>query len=723
MQIITQHLGVPGDHKFMIDKKRKIKIENDDLGNVENFDMKKKKKKWYKKLIDVAVPVIGTVLTFVPGAQAVGMGINAAYSAYKGAEAIKHGDLLGGMLGIASSIVPGGNMVSKGLNIASGALRTVRAIEAKDWMGALSGGLGTVGMAGGGQKFQVAAGGVNTAQSIKEGDVLGAGAGFTGMVSDLSRPAQDPNLSASQQPQHTGASLAFQGMEQGFSLANAIDDKNYAGMGSAASGLINTGGEYRAYNRFNDEQAKLPLEQGVGGGPSVGRGPDVGPDGKPIILKAGYPNQTGVPAQSIEVAGGDTLSQIAERHGTTVEALMAANPEIADPNRIHAGQQLTLPEGVQPVVADQQQRLQAFADSQGGPSHMPSPPRPGMPGEQSISPTQGAAALADSEFGVAMEVFERDFNQAVDSELSMIDQQIADIDQRIADGVNHAPVEYHLKNERLKLQARQREFQALADNPNAAFDTLDASKDSKLSEYEHFLLDVVGLAPGGEAIDVLHAGIYAREGRHWEAGMTLAGAAPIGGIAPTVGKWGIQLGKAADGAALDAAGRLDGVTTESLDLLRHEGHGAVADVAERELRYLSKANVETSARIDKLLHDPAIELSSAARSELNDALGSLDQHMKSSDLIGMIRDNHSLPVLNPKKTDIAGQDVYYQHYKEIDEGLRSLTNAQESLQAKLTHLRKQPTSPANDASFSAISSTLEAVNDMQSRIDSLRKLK
>ncbi|MGI9504497.1 MAG: hypothetical protein ACR2RE_15735, partial [Geminicoccaceae bacterium] len=161
----------------------------------------------------------------------------------------------------------------------------------------------------------------------------------------------------------------------------------------------------------------------------------------------------------------------------------------------------------------------------------------------------------------------------------------------------------------------------------------------------------------------------------------------------------------------------------ALDLLRREGHGAAADIAERELRYIGKANAETSARINKLLHDPAIELSSGARSELNDALGSLNDHMKSSDLVGMVRDNHSLPVLHPQKTDIAGKDIYYQHSKEIDNGLDSLTNAQAALKAKLSHLRKQLPSPANDASYSAISSTLEAVNDMKSRIDSLRKLK
>ena len=356
MQIITQHLGVPGDHKFMIDKKRKIKIENDDLGNTVDFDQKKKKKKWYKKLIDVAVPVIGTVLTFVPGAQAVGMGINAAYAAYKGAEAIKHGDIAGGLLGIAGAI-PGGGLVAKGAQIASGALRTVRAIEAKDWMGALSGGLGTAGMAGGGQKFQVAAGGVNTAQSIKEGDFLQAGANFTGMVSDLSRPGHDPNLPDDLQAPHNDVSLAFSTLSDGLDVADGIQEQNYAQIGSGLSSGIGNYGAQRAYERRLAEERSLPPEQGIGGGPgSVTDGDD-----DVIIRQASYGRQT------VEVAGGDTLSQIAERHGTTVEALMAANPEIADPSRIHAGQQLNLPKGVQPVVGRPAAAAERFRERQSWP--------------------------------------------------------------------------------------------------------------------------------------------------------------------------------------------------------------------------------------------------------------------------------------------------------------------------------------------------------------------
>ncbi|MCA2981109.1 MAG: LysM peptidoglycan-binding domain-containing protein [Myxococcaceae bacterium] len=46
---------------------------------------------------------------------------------------------------------------------------------------------------------------------------------------------------------------------------------------------------------------------------------------------------------SYRIVRGDTLSTIARRHGTSVSALMQANPKIRDPNRIFAGDTLTLP--------------------------------------------------------------------------------------------------------------------------------------------------------------------------------------------------------------------------------------------------------------------------------------------------------------------------------------------------------------------------------------------
>ena len=40
---------------------------------------------------------------------------------------------------------------------------------------------------------------------------------------------------------------------------------------------------------------------------------------------------------------GENLSKIATDHGVTLEELMAANPQIKNPNRIAEGQQITIP--------------------------------------------------------------------------------------------------------------------------------------------------------------------------------------------------------------------------------------------------------------------------------------------------------------------------------------------------------------------------------------------
>lgn len=48
---------------------------------------------------------------------------------------------------------------------------------------------------------------------------------------------------------------------------------------------------------------------------------------------------------SYRIRWGDTLSGIAARHGTSVSALMRANPQIKNANLIYAGKQLTIPGG------------------------------------------------------------------------------------------------------------------------------------------------------------------------------------------------------------------------------------------------------------------------------------------------------------------------------------------------------------------------------------------
>lgn len=60
---------------------------------------------------------------------------------------------------------------------------------------------------------------------------------------------------------------------------------------------------------------------------------------------APVPGPTPAPTpQAYVVQPGDTLSEIAERFGTTVRALVRAN-DIDDPDRIHPGQELVIPSG------------------------------------------------------------------------------------------------------------------------------------------------------------------------------------------------------------------------------------------------------------------------------------------------------------------------------------------------------------------------------------------
>ncbi len=58
---------------------------------------------------------------------------------------------------------------------------------------------------------------------------------------------------------------------------------------------------------------------------------------------AGGEAAAGTSGVTYQVRWGDTLAQIARRFGTTVSAIMASNPRIADRDTIYAGQVLTIP--------------------------------------------------------------------------------------------------------------------------------------------------------------------------------------------------------------------------------------------------------------------------------------------------------------------------------------------------------------------------------------------
>jgi len=68
------------------------------------------------------------------------------------------------------------------------------------------------------------------------------------------------------------------------------------------------------------------------------------------------------------VAAGETLIALAKRHGVTLKALLAVNPQITDPNRITIGQRITLPAGQVLVPGPAPSSVVAIASAGGVPS-------------------------------------------------------------------------------------------------------------------------------------------------------------------------------------------------------------------------------------------------------------------------------------------------------------------------------------------------------------------
>lgn len=61
------------------------------------------------------------------------------------------------------------------------------------------------------------------------------------------------------------------------------------------------------------------------------------------VAISGGSAQAEAPGTTVQVQPGDSLSAIAEAHGTTYQRLFDANPTIADPNIIHPGDSVRIP--------------------------------------------------------------------------------------------------------------------------------------------------------------------------------------------------------------------------------------------------------------------------------------------------------------------------------------------------------------------------------------------
>jgi len=90
----------------------------------------------------------------------------------------------------------------------------------------------------------------------------------------------------------------------------------------------------------------LPALLGIGSpGGDTGAGPSASRSANPSGSTSTSPSPSPGPTQHIYVvAAGDTLSRIASRFGVSVEQILAANPQIKNPNRIAVGDEIVIPD-------------------------------------------------------------------------------------------------------------------------------------------------------------------------------------------------------------------------------------------------------------------------------------------------------------------------------------------------------------------------------------------
>jgi LysM repeat protein len=87
-------------------------------------------------------------------------------------------------------------------------------------------------------------------------------------------------------------------------------------------------------------------------------------EGQRLVVPTGGsvpPTPPPASGQTYTVQRGDTLRIIAARYNTTVDAILKANPQIADPNRIYAGQVINLPAGLSTYVVQRGDTLRIIA--------------------------------------------------------------------------------------------------------------------------------------------------------------------------------------------------------------------------------------------------------------------------------------------------------------------------------------------------------------------------
>ena len=109
--------------------------------------------------------------------------------------------------------------------------------------------------------------------------------------------------------------------------------------------MLKGGGSMKPVPKGNKGLAKLPTEvrNKMGYAKGGGKLKMVEKDGKKVPFFAADGVGKMVRGGSLKIRPGDTLSDIAKQQGTTVKAIVAANPSIKNANMIRAGQTIKIP--------------------------------------------------------------------------------------------------------------------------------------------------------------------------------------------------------------------------------------------------------------------------------------------------------------------------------------------------------------------------------------------
>ena len=125
-------------------------------------------------------------------------------------------------------------------------------------------------------------------------------------------------------------------------LLKKLNAGDYAGAQAEFGKFVHAGGRVLpGLVRRRNEEAQMFGNQRPQGGTAPAPQPSTPPAPAP---------DTGTAAGSYTVRSGDTLSGIAARHGVSLSALTAANPQIRNPNLIHPGQKINIPGGGKPTA-------------------------------------------------------------------------------------------------------------------------------------------------------------------------------------------------------------------------------------------------------------------------------------------------------------------------------------------------------------------------------------